>query len=322
VSGVLFEQLADLRLGEGAQRRGLCRDVEGRRGPEPPHRDALLGGQGIVAHLPLADERDAPRERGVGAADVPPAELGQERHHRLAHEPIRLVDEHEERARSRGRQPLEVGAQRGVRVPEEVLDLLASGPRDVGQGESNGLVEAPEHRAKGGLRVGPLPRCLDVDPHRTKPVPRVVVVLEPPRARRLARLATRVQREVLLLLDELHDPAEAALRRQHVVLPGDTRTGDVEREGHRRRSIAQKAGAPSPFQEKGLSPYSASGQHRRGRPGEGYFLPFLSFLSLPFEAVFLASAFFLLLFTLAMAFFALPSLPSMISSLSPLARAR
>jgi hypothetical protein len=99
---------------------------------------------------------------------------------------------------------------------------------DLGQLAQHGFLELFEHRPERTRRLGSLARRLDVDPDRPVALARVVVLHQPLRRGRLARLPAGVEREVLALVDEIHHPAEPPLGWQHVVLPGKARAAGVE----------------------------------------------------------------------------------------------
>jgi hypothetical protein len=106
VAAVLRVELRHLGLGERAQRRRLGGDVERRGGPV----------ERVVAHLTLAHEHHARRERYPAALDVPLPELRQERNHRLAHEPVGLVEQHHEGARVHCGEATQIAQEHGLRA--------------------------------------------------------------------------------------------------------------------------------------------------------------------------------------------------------------
>ena len=75
-------------------------------------------------------------------------------------------------------------------------------------------------------------RVLHVHMHRTPTARCVEVLHEPLRTGGLARLAPSVQREVLVIVDELQHAAKPPLGRKHVVIDRIARTSRVERGAH------------------------------------------------------------------------------------------
>ena len=147
-------------------------------------------------------------------------------------ERVGFVDEEDEGLGGVGAEGAEVADEGGLGVGEEVVEGSAIGAAEVGVTPGEGAVESGEEGAEGERGIGLLAGGLDVDPEGAAAAALVEVIFEPHQRGGLAGLAARVEGEVLALLDQLHDPAEAPLRGQHVVLAGDAGAGGVERQLH------------------------------------------------------------------------------------------
>jgi hypothetical protein len=109
--GVLCDELAHLRLGEGREGDVLRGDVEGRGAPQPGD-GALPFAHDVVADGAHADEHHAPWRRALPPREVHRAELREEGHHRPATQHVGLVEEQHQRPVARSAERGEIGEQR------------------------------------------------------------------------------------------------------------------------------------------------------------------------------------------------------------------
>ena len=190
----------------------------------------------VVAHVQHADERDGGGGRNVLTVDVAVSQLAQERDQHIAEKAVRLVKEHDERL---ARAAAEIRKRIRNRRHRPARILVANACRTFRFGRRRerryGICAAeqkPSELRHGIVRIFRALKRLQRAVERDLFVLRVNLADERLDRRRLARLARRVDDELLPPADEPPDSRKAVERRKHVVLPRNARSRDVEMAFH------------------------------------------------------------------------------------------
>ena len=260
---VLGQQMLDLGLREVAEPQGLRPDVEGAATGD----DGVLtgGANAVVAHVAHAAQNHA-LGKVTRASRVAGPQLAQHGQQGVAYQRVDLVDQKHQRFRVRP-------APAGQGFPERIVraGVVQHGrPRVVQEPVIEGVARFRSQCAENGAhrRAHVLPRGLadlDVDVHAAEIAARVQLVPQRQQRRRLARLAGRVQHEVLPLPHEQQEivDVEPRERRDVVVDLRLYRTGGVE-ETHARSHAVEyctSAGPNRPVsRSKQPHPHAASGR--------------------------------------------------------------